>query len=117
VFAIPSSIHNEFSRGCHKLIREGATLVDSPADVLAQLRIPLCGQRLTRQTTRRGHVVALDKEYEMLLDALGFEPATIDELTARTGFSGAAVASILLNLELEGCVAALPGGRFDRIPE
>jgi DNA processing protein len=53
----------------------------------------------------------------MLLDALGFEPATIDDLVGRTGIPGAAVASMLLILELEGCVAALPGGRYDRIPE
>jgi DNA processing protein len=59
----------------------------------------------------------LDKEYEMLLDALGFEPATLDVLVARTGLPGAAVASMLLILELEGRVAALPGGRYDRIPE
>jgi len=59
----------------------------------------------------------LDKEYEMLLDALGFEPATLDVLVARTGLPGASVASMLLILELEGRVAALPGGRYDRIPE
>jgi len=65
----------------------------------------------------RSGLPALDKEYEMLLDALGFEPATIDSLVARTGFPAAAVASMLLILELDGCVAALPGGRYDRIPK
>jgi DNA processing protein len=59
----------------------------------------------------------LDKEYEMLLDALGFEPATIDVLVERTGLPGGSIASMLLILELDGCVAALPGGRYDRIPE
>ncbi len=53
----------------------------------------------------------------MLLDALGFEPATIDVLVERTALPGAAIASMLLILELDGCVAALPGGRYDRIPE
>jgi DNA processing protein len=53
----------------------------------------------------------------MLLDALGFEPATIDDLVERTGLPGESIAAMLLALELEGCVAALPGGRYDRIPE
>ena len=117
VFAIPGSIHSHLSRGCHKLIRDGATLVESPADVVSELQIPLCRQRLTAPAVTRGGLPALDKEYEMLLDALGFEPATIDSLVARTGFPAAAVASMLLILELDGCVAALPGGRYDRIPK
>jgi len=117
VFAIPGSIHSPLSRGCHKLIRDGATLVETPADVVSELRIPLRRQRLTGTAVSRSGLPALDKEYEMLLDALGFEPATIDSLVARTGFPAAAVASMLLILELDGCVAALPGGRYDRIPK
>jgi DNA processing protein len=117
VFAIPGSIHNRLTRGCHKLIRDGATLVENPGDVVSELQLPLCRQRLTPQPASRNGPPALDKEYEMLLDALGFEPATIDDLVGRTGIPGAAVASMLLILELEGCVAALPGGRYDRIPE
>jgi DNA processing protein len=58
----------------------------------------------------------LDKEYEMLLDALGFAPATIDSLVARTELPSESIASMLLILELEGRVAALPGGRYGRIP-
>jgi len=58
----------------------------------------------------------LDKEYEMLLDALGFEPATIDNLVARTELPSDSIASMLLILELEERVAALPGGRYGRIP-
>jgi len=117
VFAVPGSIHSRLSQGCHKLIRDGATLAESPADVVSELQIPQCRQRLTRRVIRRGELPALDKEYEMLLDALGFEPATIDDLVARTGFPGGAVASMLLILELEGCVAALPGGCYGRIPK
>jgi DNA processing protein len=56
----------------------------------------------------------LDKEYEMLLDALGFEPATIDVLVARTGLPSESIASMLLILELDGRAAALPGGRYGR---
>jgi DNA processing protein len=117
VFAIPGSIHSPLSRGCHKLIRDGAKLVEAADDVLSELRIPLFGQRLTKQAAAGNARSSLDKEYEMLLDALGFEPATIDVLVARTGLPGESIASMLLILELEGCVAALPGGRYDRIPE
>ena len=117
VFAIPGSIHSPLSRGCHKLIREGATLVETAADVLSELQIPLCKQWVTRPAVARDRLPALDKEYEMLLDAFGFEPATLDVLVARTGLPGESIASMLLILELEGCVAALPGGRYDRIPE
>lgn len=117
VFAIPGSIHNPQSRGCHKLIRDGATLVETPADVLSELRIVTKKQIVTHAARGAKGTVALDKEYEMLLDALGFEPATIDVLVERTGLPGESVASMLLILELEGCVAALSGGRYDRIPE
>jgi DNA processing protein len=117
VFAIPGSIHSPLSRGCHKLIRDGAKLVEAADDVLCELQIPLSGQRVMPAAHSRNRAAPLDKEYEMLLDALGFEPATIDVLVERTGLPGGSIASMLLILELDGCVAALPGGRYDRIPE
>jgi DNA processing protein len=117
VFAIPGSIHSPLSRGCHKLIRDGAKLVEAAGDVLSELQIPVLGQRVMAARRRAKTRTPLDKEYEMLLDALGFEPATIDALVERTGLPGDSLASMLLILELEGCVAALPGGRYDRIPE
>jgi DNA processing protein len=115
VFAIPGSIHSPLSRGCHKLIREGAKLVEAADDVLSELQIPLRGQRVMGTRGAAKGVTPLDKEYEMLLDALGFEPVTIDVLIERTGLPGESLVSMLLILELEGCVAALPGGRYDRI--
>ena len=115
VFAIPGSIHSPQSRGCHKLIRDGAQLVEGLADVLSELKIPLPEQWVRSSIRTRATSEPLDKEYEMLLDALGFEPATLDELIGRTGLSSESVASMLLILELDGCVAALPGGRYDRI--
>jgi DNA processing protein len=115
VFAIPGSIHSPLSRGCHKLIREGAILVEEPAEVLSEIQLVFPRQWVRRSTQVQGRTTPLDKEYEMLLDALGFEPATLDELVERTGASSDSIASMLLLLELEGCVAALPGGRYDRI--
>ncbi len=116
VFAIPGSIHSALSRGCHQLIKQGAKLVEEAADVLSELQISLPKEPLTAQSAAASKPRVLDKEYEMLLDALGFEPATIDTLVARTQLPGESVASMLLILELEGRVTSLPGGRYGRIP-
>ena len=116
VFAIPGSIHNPLSRGCHQLIRAGATLVEEGKHVTKELGFSFPNERLTDAPARGRERRELDKEYEMLLDAIGFEPATIDSLVARTELPSASVASMLLILELEGRVAALAGGRYGRIP-
>jgi DNA processing protein len=116
LFAVPGSIRSGLSSGCHELIRAGATLVETPADVLSSMRIPLPTQALVHSGGRRIRGGAMDKGYEMLLDAVGFEPATVDVLVLRTGISGESIASMLLALELEGRIASYPGGRFGRIP-
>jgi DNA processing protein len=116
VFAIPGSIHSPQSRGCHQLIRDGARLVEAAADVWTELGISVGKERLTGAAEPAGSSPVLDKEYEMLLDALGFEPATIDALVARTDLPSESIASMLLILELEGRIQALPGGRYGRVP-
>src|SRR5215472_1624063 len=116
VFAIPGSIHSPLARGCHQLIKTGAKLVEEAADVLTELQFPVRKEQVTSHQPEPRTAPELDKEYEMLLDALGFEPATIDVLVARTHLPGESVASMLLILELEGRVAALPGGRYGRTP-
>jgi DNA processing protein len=116
VFAIPGSIHSPLARGCHQLIKSGAKLVEEAADVLTELQFPVRKEQLRPHQPELRKPLELDKEYEMLLDALGFEPATIDVLVARTHLPGESVASMLLILELEGRVAALPGGRYGRTP-
>jgi DNA processing protein len=116
VFAIPGSIHSPLSRGCHQLIKSGAKLVEEAADVLSELRFSVPKERVSRQPDEPRAARAMDKEYEMLLDAIGFEPATVDVLVARTHLPGESVASMLLILELEGHVATLPGGRYTRLP-
>ncbi len=118
VFAIPGSIHSPLSRGCHKLIREGAKLVESAEDVLSEVLNFLPPQTLARVSPpprSTCHAApALDKEYEILLDALGFEPAGIDVLAARTAIPCESVASMLLILELQGHVKPQAGGRYGR---
>jgi len=120
VFAIPGSIHSPLSHGCHQLIKSGAKLVEQADDVVTELRFLVPQEALTEARTAAASEGkpqrALDKEYEMLLDAVGFEPATIDSLVARTQLTSEAIASMLLILELEGRVAALPGGRYGRTP-
>jgi DNA processing protein len=117
VFAIPGSIHNPLARGCHKLIRDGAQLVETVDDIFAELR-PLAAActPLLAKTSESTAVLApaLDKGYEILLDALGFEPASVDVLIARTGLKADEVASMLLILELEARIDACPGGFYAR---
>ena len=119
VFAIPGSIHNPLARGCHQLIRQGAKLVERPEDVLCELKISLSAQLVASSPTEASVPDAgsplLDKAYKILLDALAFEPASVDSLIERTGMNSESIASMLLILELDGHVAPHPGGRYSRM--
>jgi DNA processing protein len=118
VFAIPGSIHSPLSRGCHRLIRQGAKLVETVDDIFTELGALLGGLRAATRAeaidAQEDSGPALDKDYEILLDALGFAPASVDTLVARTGLKADAVASMLLILELEGRIAQQHGGLFCR---
>ncbi len=116
VFAVPGSVRNPLAAGCHELIRRGARLADSAPGLLADLGIPLTEQGLVTAATGPGGSSALDKDSEILLDALGFEPVSINTLVERTGLPSGSVASILLILELRGRVVPHPGGRYCRLP-
>ena len=107
VFAVPGSIHSAQSRGCHALIRQGAKLVETLQDILDELRPG--GLRTAAATA-----AAATPEHP-LLDALGHDPVGLDALSARTGWSAAQLSSQLLELELEGSVARLPGQLFQRL--
>jgi DNA processing protein len=109
VFAVPGSIHATQSKGCHALLKQGAKLVESAADVLEELR--LAGRPATAAASPAATAVA---PADPLLDALGFEPTTLDALLARTGWPTAELAARLLELELAGHVARLPGGLYQR---
>jgi DNA processing protein len=114
VFALPGSIHNEMVRGCHELIRQGAKLVERPEDVLCELKISLVDQMAVAPTPAAAAGPVLDKAYKILLDALAFEPASVDSLIERTGLNSESIASMLLILELDGHVAPHSGGRYSR---
>ena len=113
VFAIPGSIHNPLARGCHNLLKDGAKLVETAEDVLEEL-VSLLGVSLAQSevVSIENQVTApiLDEEHLVLLENVGHEPTAIDLLVERTGFSAAAVASMLLMLELEGVVHSVSGG-------
>jgi len=119
VFALPGSIHNPLARGCHQLIRQGAKLVERPEDVLCELKFSLSAQLVAGPSPEPAvpgsGAPLLDKEYKILLDALAFEPASVDNLIERTGINSESIASMLLILELDGHVAPHPGGRYSRM--
>jgi DNA processing protein len=119
VFAVPGSIYNPMSRGCHDLIKRGAKLTETADDILSELNFSVFFGRATRGTRGAAEPCAdasgMDKDHKILLDALGFDPADLDMLIARTGFKPEAVSSMMLILELEGHVQAAPGGRYSRV--
>ena len=110
VFAIPGSIHSPQSRGCHALIKQGAKLVELAQDVLEELNLLPAGLSASPDSTD-----AAPLQESPLLAALGFDTVSLDELQARTGLDTPRLQAQLLELELEGRVARLPGGYFQRL--
>jgi len=108
VFALPGSIHSPLAKGCHALIKQGAKLVDSADDILEELR-PAAVPRAAQDAPE------LEPELARLLDLLGYEPTAFDTLCERCGLSAEAASALLLTLELQGLVAPLPGGQYQRV--
>lgn len=121
VFAIPGSIHNPLARGCHQLIRSGAKLVEEAADIFLELAPQLAldadaAREIARRDVTPDSTQRLDDpEYRKLLELLGYSPRSISELTERCGLTTGELSSMLLVLELDGFVEALPGGRYSRL--
>jgi DNA processing protein len=117
VFAIPGSIHNPQARGCHYLIKQGAKLVESADDILVELA-SILKERLSTDIViqaQQNHAESpLDDDHNRLLDAMGYDAVTIDQLVDRSGFSAKEVSSMLLILELEGQVRSEANGSFSR---
>lgn len=130
VFAIPGSIHNPQSRGCHRLIRQGAKLVETAADIVEELGPALANLGSEPEAQGAGHSAPgpgtagraganpaadePDPAYAGLLAALGHDPTDIDTLVRRCGLTTGEVSSMLLLLELQGHVQSLSGGRYQR---
>ncbi|MFM0019837.1 DNA-processing protein DprA [Paraburkholderia azotifigens] len=130
VFAIPGSIHAPLARGCHRMIKQGAKLVETPEDVLEELGFVAAPQPPVPARAARLRAVAetpqgeagtspengapVPAEARRLLDALGHAPATLEILAERTDMDDTLLQSTLLRLELAGELCALPGGRYVR---
>jgi DNA processing protein len=116
VFAIPGSIHDPLARGCHRLLRNGAILVEDIDDVLEEIAPqlgPACRPAEPRRRPDRDGLTD-DPSYAGLLDVLDFAPTSVAELIERSGLTAAELSSMLLQLELSGAVEALPGAQYCR---
>ncbi len=135
VFAVPGSIHNPMARGCHQLIRQGAKLVESAADVLSELAPMIQGdlaglktllsQSNAREVKRAPRTKPaavkqaemqppIDEETQKFLDLMGYDPVNIDRLVDLTGLPIAQLSGQLLTLELDGLVDNISGARYQR---
>lgn len=112
VFAVPGSIHSPLAKGCHVLIKSGAKLVESAEDVLTELAgFRPSGYASTGEPAR----AAPEHAEGGLLAHMGHDPVDVDSLCSRAGLSAEQVSSELLRLELNGRVASLPGGLYQRL--
>lgn len=114
VFAIPGSIHSPQARGCHRLIKQGAKLVETAQDVLEELNWPAV---LPSESGMTAVEDAEGSEGGKLLALMGYDPCPLDELIARSGLAADSLTATLLHLELEGRVASLPGGLYQRLAD
>ncbi len=126
VFAVPGSIHNPMARGCHRLIRDGAALVETADEVIGALgawagalrgelrrRLGTAGPVAKDGMVSAPVVAPRDPAHDRLWSALGHDPSTMDQLSERTGLTAAALSSMLLAMELQGRVA-VEHGRYSR---
>ncbi len=116
VFAIPGSIHSPLAKGCHQLIRQGAKLVESAQDILEELRWQSTDSKNTHSSGVQIATSNLsDPKLQSLLENMGHEALSVDQLIVRTGLPVSSVQAALLNLELQGQIETLPGGQIRRL--
>ncbi len=114
VFALPGSIHSPLSKGCHALIKQGAKLVETARDILEELGFQPAGIQVASDLVPSSPALG-PEGLALLLDHLGFDPVDLDTLAQRSGRPPQELLAELVTLELEGRVASLPGGRYQRI--
>ncbi len=142
VFAIPGSIHSPLAHGCHRLIRQGAKLVETAADILEELAPQLQAYLgfvsksdesppiqtnkppkplsflqavMTQANAEERSIASLDAEEQQILATIGLEPLPVDQIVIQTGLTTDVVSSMLLMLELQGYITACGGGRYKRL--
>ncbi|MCK9188050.1 DNA-processing protein DprA [Acidithiobacillus sp.] len=116
VFAIPGSIHSPLSRGPHRLIRDGAKLVESAEDVLSELGPLYAVLRGSPATAPAADWQPTDPDQAKVWAAMDFDPLAPEQIASRCGLTLTELSAILLGMELQGYLAACPGGRFCRLP-
>lgn len=109
VFAVPGSIHSPLSKGCHLLIKQGAKLVESAGDILEEFGV------MAGTGAGAGNGASGDPDLDAILEALGFDPVTLEKLCERCSLTPESASAMLLKLELDGFVSRLPGGKFQRV--
>lgn len=107
VFAIPGSLYNALSKGCHHLIQQGAKLVTNTTDILQELQIVDTQSPAKSDQNKNREIAVASKQ---LLACIGFEATSVDQMVMRSGCAAAEVAEKLSVLELNGCIKAVPGG-------
>jgi DNA processing protein len=115
VFAIPGSIHSPQARGCHRLIRQGAKLVETAQDILEELGALAQFVKHGESAQTAPVPENLNPDQARVLDCLGQDAASVDQLVERSGLTASGVSSILLELELRGLVTTMTGGMYQRI--
>lgn len=111
VFAIPGSIHSPQSRGCHKLIKQGAKLVETVQDVLDELS----WSPFDTETAADCVGVQTNSVEDPLLEHIGFDPCSLDNLALRSGLTIDVLLARIIQLEIQGHLATLPGGDVQRL--
>ncbi len=119
VFAIPGSIHSTQARGCHTLIKQGAQLVDGVQDILDmpgfQTQRPEKASACSSADTGLALEEPVTEGHKSLMDAMGFDPSSLETLQMRIGWDTARLQAQLMELELQGILGRLPGGLFQRL--
>ena len=108
VFAVPGSVLNPMSKGCHKLIREGAVLVETVEDILIELRPHL--QPLLTEESSVSENPELNGAQRVVLEAMGFDPVNTDTLCEQCGLGWEELSLLLTDMELSGLIDSVPGG-------
>ena len=114
VFAVPGSIHNPQTRGCHQLLRDGATLVETSADIAGELGSLYDFAWRQQSRAAAEPCPSLDDAHRNLLDSIGYDPVHCDILVQRSGLTIEQLSSMLVTLELNDLIQSAPGGCFVR---
>jgi DNA processing protein len=126
VFALPGSLHNPMAKGCHRLIREGARLVETTADIMeelgpvaAELKMEIC-KRLEQPDEDGKNSAACeqnlldDSDYSIVWEVLAYDPKPVDLIIEKTGLSAREISSMLLMMELKGMIKKQGNGHYVR---